>query len=373
MAFVHILLPQKVFTQRIIEIFEEINEQENYYIFFGPKSDIKINDGFVNLWTNSQQKLLKFVMSKRNIEGIILHGIVTQIDKFIELLPSKFKIAWYFWGYEPFRANWRLETKTYFEETHKIIKKTSPFYWYRSFHPKYRFVKRPFAKIFDRIDYCVSYLKEDYEFLIKEKIISNKTIWMPGNVGFWEQVVDFNEDIPSLGNNILVGNSAHFANNHIEIFQILSAINLVDRKIIVPLSYGNKRYRKVVLRKGKEILGDNFCPLISFMPLDEYTEFINSCGTYFMNHQRQQALGNINLGLWKGAKIFLNNTTLYQNYKKKGFHVNLISGMNQYNSADSLKNNSAIETSENRELLKMYLGRERIIQQAKDLLYAMSK
>ena len=50
-------------------------------------------------------------------------------------------------------------------------------------------------------------------------------------------------DTSNSGNNILIGNSRSYANNHLEIFSILSKFNIANRKVIVPLSYGNMKGR----------------------------------------------------------------------------------------------------------------------------------
>lgn len=112
--------------------------------------------------------------------------------------------------------------------------------------------------------------------------------------------------IAAAGPNILVGNSSSAACNHVDIFQALSRLDLRGRKIVVPLSYGNERYREHVVRHGSALLGTAFVPVLDFLPLSRYNELLQSCGTVIMNHHRQQAVGNIITALYMGARVFLN-------------------------------------------------------------------
>ena len=92
-----------------------------------------------------------------------------------------------------------------------------------------------------------------------------------------------------LGNNILVGNSAHPENNHLDIAYKLKTINLSNRKIIVPLSYGDNKYKKIILKKYKNIFGNKFKPLLDFISIKDYLNILKSCNICIMGHLRQQA------------------------------------------------------------------------------------
>ncbi|MCX7161726.1 MAG: TDP-N-acetylfucosamine:lipid II N-acetylfucosaminyltransferase [Rhodocyclales bacterium] len=110
-----------------------------------------------------------------------------------------------------------------------------------------------------------------------------------------------------LGGNILIGNSATIENNHLEIFELLLRhVDLSGRQIIVPLSYGDDWYRDRIVASGQHLFGDRFVPLTSFMDRQAYVEVLHGCGHVFMNHLRQQALGNICIMMLKGARIYMN-------------------------------------------------------------------
>jgi dTDP-N-acetylfucosamine:lipid II N-acetylfucosaminyltransferase len=107
------------------------------------------------------------------------------------------------------------------------------------------------------------------------------------------------------GNDVLLGNSATPANNHLEAIEFLAGVLPAHRRVICPLSYGDERYGDAVEAAGRRMLGDRFIPLRHFMEPAAYSRLIASCSIIVMNHTRQQALGNIILGLCAGARVFL--------------------------------------------------------------------
>lgn len=137
-----------------------------------------------------------------------------------------------------------------------------------------------------------------------------------------EETLGDNIDKSVLGNNILIGNSATPSNNHFDIFNSLRNFKLRDQKIFVPLSYGNKNYGVKVAKSGSSIFGQNFNPLQSFLPINEYNKIISSCRIVIMNHNRPQAFGNILTALWLGAEVYLNETnTLLNFFRNLGIHL----------------------------------------------------
>lgn len=108
------------------------------------------------------------------------------------------------------------------------------------------------------------------------------------------------------GRNILIGNSNSLTNNHEYAFRYLSGLQLGGRRIIVPLSYnGNPEYRDTVLAAGKRIFGEGFMPLVEFMPLAEYNRLMQSASVAIYGNWRQEAIGNIIIALYLGAKVFI--------------------------------------------------------------------
>lgn len=124
---------------------------------------------------------------------------------------------------------------------------------------------------------------------------------------------------------ILVGNSATVYNRHEEIFDILSKFKDENIEIICPLSYGKDTYREEILKIGKDILGDKFCPLLESLPKEEYVELLSSCDVGIFNNNRQQAMGNITIFVKLGKKIYLrDDTSMWEHFKKIGYQFSAI-------------------------------------------------
>lgn len=108
------------------------------------------------------------------------------------------------------------------------------------------------------------------------------------------------------GQNILVGNSNSLTNNHEYAFRQLAGLQLGERKVIVPLSYNGKpAYRKTILEAGEKAFGEKFMPLTQFMPLAEYNRLMQTASVAIYGNWRQEAIGNIIIALYLGAKVFI--------------------------------------------------------------------
>lgn len=176
--------------------------------------------------------------------------------------------------------------------------------------------------IINRIDYFAPVLYEDYELLLKA-IPDFKPRYVSWNYGTLEDdMIKGFEDHVLTGNNILVGNSATYENNHLDVFDYLTPVNLGSRKIIAPLSYGDMHYREIVALEAKKLFGKQFVSVEGFLPISEYVSMLSSCSIAIMGHLRQQALGNIVIMIYLGAKVFLNRENpVYDFFKKHHTHI----------------------------------------------------
>lgn len=122
----------------------------------------------------------------------------------------------------------------------------------------------------------------------------------------------------SLGENIFVGNSASYTNNHLSVFRKLEKYDLGNKKVYVPLSYGNAQ--SIVMEQGGKLLKRNFCPLTKFLSLQEYNKLMLSAGTFIYGNYRSEAFGNIIVALYIGAVVVLDSRNpLLKELKEKGF------------------------------------------------------
>ena len=176
-----------------------------------------------------------------------------------------------------------------------------------------------------------------------------------------------NKDIFIKGKNIFIGNSATFENNHLEIFELLKKIDLKERKIIVMLSYGNGLYAKEIIKVGEKYFGDKFYAVTDFMPIKKYNKIFSSCSIFIFNHLRQQALGNINLALFMGGRVFLReDNPIYTYYIEKNANLFKIDKDLLIN-LDS-KSLSYKKVFENRVIIEKTMGKNSFLEKTKNLI-----
>lgn len=122
--------------------------------------------------------------------------------------------------------------------------------------------------------------------------------------------------------NVMVGHSATDTCRHIETFQMLKPYS-GKIKVICPLSYpDDKRYIDMVTKIGREIFGDDFIPLTSFMKYEEYVKFLNTVDIGVFNNSRQQGMGNITNLLYLGKKVYLSqDNTIRKSYHKPEYNI----------------------------------------------------
>lgn len=122
---------------------------------------------------------------------------------------------------------------------------------------------------------------------------------------------------------ILIGTSALPRNNHIKIIDSLKKMDIdFDQvQILIPLSYGEKKYAKEVVEHASSNLKE-FTAIFDFMAYDEYMGFLSSIDIALFGNIQQQGMGNsINL-LSFGCKLFFHSDSEnYKYFKELGFKL----------------------------------------------------
>lgn len=254
-----------------------------------------------------------------NADLVILHGLNYVTANLINKSETPWKFLWMILGAELYENPYIYKGNLYGEKTAKIKEKfkteLSVKEKLKNIYRKLRYSNllsnddknlRFIATSAKRLKYCGSLFKEEVELLKKNRILNTDVVHQYFSYYPIEYFTGGEKDQVVEGQNILLGNSASFTNNHLEAFDILKGFNLEDRKIVTTLSYGDKEYATEINRIGNETFGQKFDPLINFMPLEDYNRIMKSCGIVIMNHYRQQAVGNILSSLWFGCKVYLN-------------------------------------------------------------------
>lgn len=170
--------------------------------------------------------------------------------------------------------------------------------------------------------------------------------------------------------NVLLGNSASKTNLHLEALSILSRYNQENLAILCPLSYGikQKSYLQEVISAGKNFFGDRFRPLTEFMDPARYQELLNGTDIAVMNHNRQEALGNIISLLYLGKKVYLKqDTSSFEYFRHLEVKIYTIEEL-QHQSFEEFSAINRAELEQNAPILKRELGMDQYVKCWKTIL-----
>ncbi|MEJ2793809.1 TDP-N-acetylfucosamine:lipid II N-acetylfucosaminyltransferase [Iodobacter sp. LRB] len=382
----HLIHDNRVFVPFIMDVFNRNEKCTNKYIMIKDGLGGASSDGLIKadrIIDDSYVHSLEFIEDMAWCTCIIIHNMTPLGAKLVQNAAANTVIVWSGWGGDYVR--FLVGDDRYFitQETNKLLRKNKlmrvkfifslmlqPGLFYRKL--KNRFVPdNTLDKILPRINYFSAPIPQEYDLLVlalgRDRF---KAKYVQLNYGSYEQAFATGP-AAILEDNILVGNSAMVSNNHAEVFRLLSSLDLGDRKIIVPLSYGDFNYRDEVVKLGMKYFGNNFVPLLDFIPLSEYNKIIATCSVVIMNQRNQQALGNIGTALYSGAKVFLqSNNVVYKFFKQKSAHV---FDLNRELSACMFSRLTFREIEQNRTVLKSFWGEEKVKENVSSLVELLEK
>lgn len=375
LKILHLCTDEK-FIDRAINIFELVYPKQNIVCVYnrgGGISHIKRN---VDFMVGVKESILGInLVNIGDVDILIVHSLRDFWFRTIEKLDKKIPIVWVGWGYDYYDLIGGDE-KWLLKDTHLIHRQTRERKGIKQsikeviMYPKIRRLK-----CIERIQYFTPVIPSEYNILKeshKWKVFPEQVDWnyCAAEKDLSSYVFD-NENIKR--ENILIGNSATSTNNHIEVFNVLKKQNLQQRKLIIPLNYGDVVYGAKIRQVAKELFADNADVLIDFMPLDEYIEKINSCGFVIMNHVRQQGVGNIVVMIYFGAKIFLREENpTFEFLKSKGLAIFTIQEleMNPNLLSSPLKNN---DITKNRAIIESIWSDTILMEKTKKLISTLTK
>ena len=321
----------------------------------------------------------KILNNLQSYEVVVIHFMDEHKKKIIKSASNKVNFLWIIWGMDYISLIPEMKINLYGKKTKKILNHL----YYNSINSHIKqilnrnslYLKvKTFTKIaqhkflLNKINYYSTVLPEEANF-VKSKL-RLKANYIPFNYGLTDSLFKKNfYKLPNNNQNILCGNSGTFTNNHFDVFEILRNLELGNRKLIVPLSYGNIHYINMVNQRGNELFGDNFLPLLEFKAEEEYFKILSSCSVCIMNHFRQQAGGNIVIMMWLGAKIFLSEQNpFYHFFKKRGAFIFSVESDLMNNCQNILTPLVKDLQMANRAIVEKYFGNDAIIKRARACL-----
>jgi len=365
----HLFNDEKI-VNRTIDMFEEVFPGENLFVVANKRGNFK--------WVKRRDCVLsrtEFLKQKRDcpFNEIYIHSLNRRKMNLVNRLElNGARVYWIIWGFDLY--NRLLAPKGF-----RMMDPTTSFYkynnggWKKLWRPFQRWQKKRKAEqtirfIRKKVDYIVTDTTDnDYQYLLK--------YYPELNVKPWKDFFYYPLDVilgPSLmeshvsGQDIMIGNSASATNNHEYVMHILSKLNIGMRKVVVPLSYSvKKRYVESVMRTGNDLFGNHFTPLLKFMPLEDYNRLQASIGIALFGNWRQEAIGNIIVALYLGAKVFLSSVNpVYEWAQSHGLTVFELEKISQTDIDTPLEESLR---SKNRKILTSLYTKERMHRLMKEL------
>ena len=328
-----------------------------HYLYFGEMNNIKSPDYQSKVTCIKCDKSSKTKMQSilGDYKLVLFHGLLNenvwalrQLARCSDAPP----FAWIIYGAE--LSNIRHTSANYLmPKTRRLYYKHKP---YRLLFPVLNIFeslfRTGFVKHIRKVSYAVHFMHQ--EIKVASAVCRKDFTPLWSSYGQLEDFIgaEFMNSRCNRNGNILIGNSASYSSNHLEAFDYLGkSFGNFDRKIFVPLSYGNKKYARDISIAGVEKFGEVFIPLVSFLPREEYHEILLSCSCVIMNHTRQQALGNIVVALWLGSRVYINeNISTYHFFKEQGVKICSLSDLNP-NDPNCFLALDDLDVAKNREVL----------------------
>lgn len=375
---IHIALDEK-FIDTAYDIYEKAFPNINSFLILRrPEEDIKYLNKidkyrFVQTNTNFIKTIEEYTSSARIV---IFHGMSDIQALVVKKLRKKSKkYVWVPFGTEVYNNKYIVKNLSISPITYKSFVFSKKKWIKEILRPAYYLLlkgekspKLRIKKSFMKMDYITILYEEELWNYMKLGIVNPHIEFVKFTYYPIDIVINANSDFVN-GRNILLGNSASYTNNHLEVFEILKKFDLKEFSIITPLSYGKKDYANKIINLGNEFFGDRFQPITDFKPLREYHKILQCCGVAIMNHSRTQATGNIITLLFLGSKIFLSKeTTIFHYLKRIGCFVFSIEHDLDFENKETLNLLSKDQMLHNRAILNKELSLDKLVNELREKL-----
>ncbi|WP_289037857.1 TDP-N-acetylfucosamine:lipid II N-acetylfucosaminyltransferase [uncultured Zobellia sp.] len=326
----HIIDDEK-FLVSAISLFEAIYPGKN--VFLVGKDKVGYND--YNVLKNLTKIIVKkintleyedsYIQISKTVNFILFHNIYKTYK--LELLrkySTKVDAGWTFWGAElyglnPYYNPLLPETKKAYFKSLPLRTYIKKVYFSKLKKHYYWFILKNILKE-GKLKYTLTNITEDIDLLESYTNCKTNKCWFtyynykPNSI---KKEAEY-----TLKRNVLIGNSSSETNNHLDAFNIIKDKDFTDRKIYIPLNYGDEKYKELVVKQAENFFDIHANPLIEFLSLESYTSIINSCAVLIMNHKRQQGFNTIMMAIANGCKIFMREeNTIFKMLKREGFIV----------------------------------------------------
>ena len=121
--------------------------------------------------------------------------------------------------------------------------------------------------------------------------------------------------------NVMIGHCAYSFLKHMEVMRLLERFKGENIKIMLPLNYGDERYKAELLSALKKT-DLEYEVLLEFMKAEDYLEYLKKVDIAIFDFKHQAAMATIMILLYMGKKIYLpKDSIVYKGFLKEGIEV----------------------------------------------------
>lgn len=338
-VILHVFSDGMIFS-RDADNYDLIEGVENRYYFYSPNKDFKltyIKDNRVKI-INDFNEYVGYFRSPE-IDVILFYSLPYHYYYLFDYIDDSKFVIWWAWGYDmyyrqgkylpliplsemykPLTKEYMLNHSKHVSTLHRALSKV----YHLPKHIIGRIKNTPIRphktqeEILARIDSFYAPLDIEYDMLkgVQAPFAAKRNPRISSGVLPPFKCFKEPEDV-------LVNHSLTYTDNHLDIFSCLKSINLErGRRYVVPINYGIDGYdgNPDNLIKESPLNDNQVLWLTKVLPFKEYNSLLDSVSHAVFGALRQQALGNINLCLRSGTKVFLyEDSILYKELKNKGY------------------------------------------------------
>ena len=358
LTLLHIFVDDK-FPKGVYERYQQEGSTNNICAIFTRDNDLKYVGDIEGLNVLSSRRQIRDFLKETRYDAVFFHSLPVESWPYVPFIPKEKIVIWWAWGYDLYDLPSGLEpfikVVLFKPLTRKVLDSNylhrlkQLFYSY-----KYLYYERMRQKVIKRIDYFQPVTSIEYKLMFHNKGFRAKEYYHSSSFQHSDNELQIRND----DGGVLFCNSAHPTNNHLDVANTMNTIDLGNRNIYIPVSYGSDTYKEVIKSKIK-MKGANLIFLESYLPKDEYYSIISKCSYFVSGVMRQQSMGNISYCLLNGIKVFLYKDSLpYKYLKEGGYSVYAIEEINENSFTTALTLN---EAKINRQLMEKEEERRRHI------------
>lgn len=367
----HILADDK-FSNYAVEQFDCLNIPSDYVLIvsMGNEKLVHYRDK-MPVMRRGDAKYAKMLESLSEYAAIILHGMFWLYDyEILTRIPASTKVAWVHWGGEIYgRRDVYYDFLSPASRIADIVHNLKGTLRKGFHNPHYELP----LDVFRRVDYCLTDEREEYEYA-RNYLQKPDIQYLMYNYYTFEDMIGTLINQRCDGNNIFMGNCAHNECNYWEAIPKVARLKERGQKVIIPLSYGAPWVKNGVKRLGKWLYGNDFMPLVDFLPREQYNELICNCSTMIMPHYAPRAQGNIITALWLGMRVYLSEHNMtYHYFKRLGCTVYSIEKDLKRSNKECFKPMTDEELEHNRKILYATYSRESTMKAVQHIAETLTK